>query len=622
MANKKPTATGKWIILLITAAILFFLILPFLDGSATWQSPRRAASKANPQIFTSNPLRRLADKLLSAFSRKNKKRNPPVIAGASPEQQAQLRAAAEAPLDFQQAAGPSAGPQDLQAQGQEDYDTSDLEAAFVNEDGEWILINQTDPESSNRGMHDIKFSDSPYDRLIRLERATKYTRPAAPENTQTAQSRPQHSDSAWERIWNPVKKFFGVKGEQPQMLAVGPISSRQNQAGRGANGAAATNTDFSISQYNIPANRANVLKTNEVLEVLLNPESQLEELAMQLKKSAHDTLPGKDAKKTADQIEKDKRAALAQMRQQILDKIESGTAGSGWSEVISKANTCIDHTPASAYQKDGCTTYQATPYEEKQFKNMEKLFQENAPKIQQTLSDIIGAPVTGTVPTVLLYAVTDAGESFQPATEDDDDNIVLYKEFLNYIAEKQGCGKEKCVWMALDNKAQTDLTAYYVQKAAGLDPKGLPEKQLYKMFQGFQEQKVKKEDVILNDDQVNKIRPQAWPVPLSQYTNTLKQISDTPPLLITTDDVQGKKLVQMQRHLGNIVQGNADLFAQQDSETNYEQSGAQLRQAVETHLRDIDTIKKNTVGDLFRKTVKNITRQAIKDQRTDAKLEI
>ena len=53
-SKQKAKIAGKIIIIVLSMAILFFLLLPFLENPAASETSN--GKKASPQIFTSNPL--------------------------------------------------------------------------------------------------------------------------------------------------------------------------------------------------------------------------------------------------------------------------------------------------------------------------------------------------------------------------------------------------------------------------------------------------------------------------------------------------------------------------------------------------------------------------------------
>ena len=628
MAKKKPSRLGKTIVLLLIGAILFFLILPFLDGSATLQSSRNSSAKATPQIFTSNPLRNLAEKIMAAFSRK-KPRQQAVLAAVSPAQEtAEEERFATLPDEASQPPAGTVVPDEEEAEQTSPY------AAFVDENGEWILVNQTDPDSSNRGMHDIKFSDSAYDRLIRMERAAKYTRPAEPAPTA------QRPESAWQRFWNPVKKFFGLNGDQPEMLAAAPIggqSTASHTSGRASSGASKS---FSTSRYTPFANRTGPLDADDVLAALLDHDTRLEETARQLKKSAHELLPAKQAKEAAARIDQRKKVLKEKIDKQMLAFITGKKDGEG--STVDQTVTCRTGISVSLYKTaSDCPSYNPTKHSAQQDAQIEKLSRENFELFRKNLSKQIDAPITmDKRPIVALvhgvtspedFAKQSANEEQNTDEEDEEDeqtkkaeeNKRLRQQFIDYIAKENGCDKEKCVWLSLEEKAQIDMAAYYTQKAAGLNPVGVPFSKLSASFVAFDDkERIQKGLESISQEQADAIRPHAYPVTKSQFAEMRKKWGRH-PVLATTGDVQGTMLTDFleKREYGNILQGSADLFSQTNS-ADFAQKGAQLRESLEKRNKEISQIIDSSIKDLTQSTMTDVTKKGLQNKQQAATFDI
>ena len=187
MNDQKKKTIGKVIIVILGVAIVGFLLLPFLDNSSTTTQ----AKKATPQIFTSNPLSSLVRKVYGLFARNSKKRAAAARMAYEQTKQGILTDGVRAD-DLHANSLPGS------TQVNATYDQY-ADAEFINEDGEWILVRQTTPESSQRGMHEINTSDSAYDRYVRQARAARWT-------GHTATPQQEIPDSKWARMWNPISR--------------------------------------------------------------------------------------------------------------------------------------------------------------------------------------------------------------------------------------------------------------------------------------------------------------------------------------------------------------------------------------------------------------------------------
>lgn len=194
---------GKWILIVVCVAVIIFLLLPFLETTSP-QPNTAAAPKATPQIFTSNPLTELVNRIARFFG----KRQPQAPAAAPtltaqqaneqfgvPQQPAQAYADARAAQNYiSTEQTPSATPQ---------RKNSFENAAFQDEEGEWMLIRQKAPELGTLGMHEINSKNNAYDTYVKQERAARFT-PVA-----QVKQKKEVPDSKFARFFNPIKRFFG-----------------------------------------------------------------------------------------------------------------------------------------------------------------------------------------------------------------------------------------------------------------------------------------------------------------------------------------------------------------------------------------------------------------------------
>lgn len=199
----------KWVKYLLMAgciALFLFLMLPFLVPSSAEDTARFAAEKqpAKAQIFTSNPLTPLMNRLARLFGGRSKHRaqrapaqNP---SPAYPKEELFLtqRSAMQAPDDFVTAA---ATPQDPVAATA----PQSVYVVPVDNNVEWVLIQQHAPEDSPSGMHEINVKEDAYTRYVKQERLAR-TSPA------TRTNRPEEvPDSKLARLFKPFTQFFSRK---------------------------------------------------------------------------------------------------------------------------------------------------------------------------------------------------------------------------------------------------------------------------------------------------------------------------------------------------------------------------------------------------------------------------
>ena len=488
MPIEKSKAIGKIIILILCCTILLFLLLPFLDGSSQAQSDRQSARKATPLIATLNPLREMAQKILTAF-------------GSKPQVRHKFMAAAEAPLQAsRQGASSSIGTQEsaLSTAGQEVTDTSadmvdNAQAAFVNEEGEWVLINQIEPISSNRGMHDINSSDSAYDKLIRLERQAKYT----------GHPRRVAEKSVWEQLWDPFKEMFS-SSETPKQAPVGPLGSSDN-ASRQQTLAMATSSrssqphGSSASQQTERGNPLSTEEANKLLALLLDPNKRLDNNAEQLKQMARDLLPSKQALSVSKQIDEDTKKAKNWVEEQLALDLARKAEGQSAEELASKAITCFGSaTPVSLYKDlsgGACKEYTPMSPSAGLDKQVQALYEKNKQDIVHLLNRLTEQNMENVeIPAVVYLGKTKAGESFMPKDPKEleflDPSTRIYLKWLDELFKSSGCEKEDCYLVSIDPSLQSDLAANNKLKAGGTIPTGVPAKVQIDKFNSWIEEEM------------------------------------------------------------------------------------------------------------------------------------
>ena len=188
----------------VCIAVIIFLLLPFLE---TQPPVTTSLQSTQPQITFSNPLAAIAKRLSALFTRRGEHKNTLQSSAAAQEFLADNHARFAAPA---QASGTSPATKqpalsdDMPATSATDSDETG--PSFKTDDGEWVLIRQVAPNTSEPGMHEINVHDNPYDRYVRQERANRLGARAA---------QPQIPDSKWARMIRPIKEFFGIESPRP-----------------------------------------------------------------------------------------------------------------------------------------------------------------------------------------------------------------------------------------------------------------------------------------------------------------------------------------------------------------------------------------------------------------------
>ena len=497
MEKKKSVKAGKWIVIALVGAILFFLILPFLDGSATTPAAQRADGKATPQIFTSNPLRRLAEKIMAAFSRKNQ--NPSTFdndALFENEEAVTLASAKRASTDVQDPSAAAAAPDSVEEE------PDDFDPSRIDEKGEWILVNQTDPITGIRGMHDIKSSDSAYDRLVRLERQAKYTQ-------SVGALAPKQPVSKWARLWNPVKKFFGFD-DAPEVVATRQLGGKalSTEHPRYPSKANRASLDMQGLGKQTLSNRRRSQQAALAM-LTIDPEQSLEKTAENLLKNAKKTLNKKDFNEYQKLLMAERNRLRKEMRNAVLNEISQDarkeqniddTVGqrlliaAGKKDAQNALQIPIEcasgKTLSSAFyaprSQEGChkpTRSSKYKHDEKKLEQTKEesrgILESTVDKLKgivktdklQRLENNIQDPVAVTVVLDVYPAgknpfIADINEnpntngSQAQASEEEMEQTFdeqVREQYLNFLFEKSGCQNSPCALVASSDYAGTDL---------------------------------------------------------------------------------------------------------------------------------------------------------------------
>ena len=473
--QKKTKNAGKFIIIMLCFAILFFLLLPFLEDPSSGAGKQARLKKPSPQIFTSNPLTELAHKLYTLFSGRTHEQNrtkslfatagqtfmpPPdgLPFPAAGTEEGPSRAAADAPRtsDNEYPSASSYFP--------ETYDYG--RAEFLNEDGEWVLVRQTAPDAAQRGMHDINTSDTPYDRLVRLERAAKYM---------PAQSPASIPDSRLARWFSPLKNWFRQETSARSMQPDSSASAQQTPSAAAvspADGLGLGSTRRPTQRFqraeapslDIPNSSAenessrNTGPNNWSILDILDTEQSLEHL----RDSVNDWYqPANGAQELPPADKKRREEALkiiaekhTQFRQERLSQIQRDAARQ---QAVGLEQTfrCYGEATAS-YQETPPSACSLRPsQEEKEQQQQQEMAQARQQKeiSLNKLKDTLGF-----APPPLNIVIVLGKEPARFQTEDEISAQELTKEFYNYVSSSN-CPDGNCYWVAATNEAQALATA-------------------------------------------------------------------------------------------------------------------------------------------------------------------
>ncbi|WP_458401379.1 hypothetical protein [Candidatus Avelusimicrobium sp.] len=468
MSKNKTKALGKAVIVLLSIAIVVFLLLPFLDSSASdGKSGNSKGKKAIAQIFTSNPLTDLAKKIFAMFKKENPQQKPQSYAYAESEDFAEWTAEQRAAAEHDAVAADASETTSVDA----NFNYSEG-ASMIDEDGEWILVRQTTPEASQKGMHDITSKESAYDRLVRQERAAKYTGKA------TDAAGPAIPDSKWARLWKPIKNFFGGEDEAsaPQtpnterfMLASADSGFGSNAFKRGRIGKSAGKAQIPGSLGTGFSNTADAPSLSELMDLDLVLSRTKDGLLENAKK----TLKPEQYEKVSKEIEKRMLINHQKASAEIAKNIENAAQNSQADNLIEKTFYAGESGSSSLYssstEQNGTGLELSLPIVEEDKKMMQ---QQNLDTIRRTFD------VPGFRHTPQMIAVLGKTEDFNPTLlQENNEQSVNVSAYYQVLLEKNKCKEKGCVWVMLkppsEENEQQQARLQGSIAAAGFQPLGV-----------------------------------------------------------------------------------------------------------------------------------------------------
>ncbi len=477
----KAKTTGKIIAVILCCAIVFFLLLPFLD------SPKAAASadgkKPSPQIFTSNPLTDLVNKIYALVTGgKKRPGSRKVAAGAEPGEGAQPPSAqwtADARQATQNAGASSASTSSYPAT----YDYAD--AGMINEDGEWVLVRQTAPDAAQRGMHDIKSSDTPYDRLVRQERAAKFT--GAP--SADGKSKKDIPVSKWARLWNPVKNFFTgeetslPEADAPQRALLASASSGLSSTQGGSPyGRAAARPGLNMAGAGLFNPTAGDTPQTLSLAEILTPEIALERIKENLLEHAKNEMGKEDRAKLEKLLDQKTQELILQTKESFQNKILEEAQDRAVENLIDYTFLGCGISASSLYSKGMSTSCDRVPPDENERAELQKATKQANAQNFKELQKYLGMPLPSQPQVLVVLGKT---KDITPKISEYEPEKQITKKFYDFALQQKGCDKNDCIWVA--NQVQPDPHLRTTVEGAGLyfatDPMGQYQ-QLAKDFLG------------------------------------------------------------------------------------------------------------------------------------------
>ncbi len=435
---------------ILCTVIVIFLLLPFLETEGI---SSKSTTKTFPQVSSENPLAKLVKRLAPLFGSKER-RQALLPAQADPQQAPAWQA-----LYLQ----PTSSSQELQNNEiaftapvnvpptQEPFDYAD--ASFQTDQGEWVLVKQTAPQSSTPGMHEINVHENPFDRYLKHERA-RHVQPATP-----AQAIP---DSKWARFTKPLHYLFSGN-ETPRPVSTSSVqiyregSSLPNTS---ANHEKTTNTtgqikNSSYGQIQVPLPNSSPLQWAQLtpkereqiterhaaheFSQLLSGERIAEDAAETLANAKYPNPQNKQEQQEKEEYKKRmSEESKQQIREGLLANIQANALGKEEMDELGYMTGCKDTSlPAdtSACSPDKEQTPTHTPQEKLQAQQLQ-----NAQTFFEQTNYILPQGLPFTVVLGPTHAENLQYMAANPTTQQTG-------EMYQFMYEQQHCSERPCYWV-------------------------------------------------------------------------------------------------------------------------------------------------------------------------------
>lgn len=471
-------------LLLVCALAVLFLLLPFLQAPNT--AKEGSSTQAVPQIFTSNPLTDLAHTIYNMLAGRRSAKthaNAGQLAAASWASDAtgntlqQRYSAEKTNASTQNAAGTAGQGHSFKSVAE---DTSEGQE-------EWVLVHQTAPEAAERGMHDIKVSDTPYDRYVRMREAQAHA-----ASSQTDQQ--EIPDSRWARLWQPVKQLFGLgqegdsispssrpdKAQLPQNWQLASAAGRKNasRAPNTSSNQSAIPGWFGGQSYGWPAS----IEEDSLISILM-PERAADSVTEAILQQAEKTLNKQEMDRLRKQLEDTKRQALTEAKQNFQNKLEQLVAGQQEENLVPKTiSSCAKGSEGGSggtYDKnDWCGLERP---EKPPQALVDQLHQQRKAELEQYIG--LTRPLPDAPKILVFLGTTDQIDlppehSIEAADEDADTQALqranqMSKQFYDFMLAQKGCQDQRCYWVGNAVQPGNPRLRNSIE-AAGLDFLGDP----------------------------------------------------------------------------------------------------------------------------------------------------
>ncbi len=541
----KKTA-GKIILFIVCLALVIFLLLPFLQPSDRQPAANSAVKTAEPQIFTSNPLTELVNRIARFFSRKKSSSSKTLTSQQEkehfgspiPEEElyADARAASLNSISTEAAPAAGSGPR-----------TGFGDASLQTDEGEWVLIRQTIPEDGIRGMHEVSTKDNPYDRYVRQERAARFTPTAAPAS-------PEVPDSKWARLFTPIKRLFGFSA--PQAAASRTAGGNRAASGSrlassegiGSSGSKSASS-FGGGEWDMPQPGALNPQDGQApagqtsLLAYLDPNAVLDEVADSLADAQYPNPQSARDKKAKEEYRQQRREEAQQYflsrAQERLNRLAAGQeAEDELKNMLSFS--CTNEAPRPV-KSSVCSVGENPNARPASKQALEAAKQKNAQLFyKKTHLTMPPAPITP----IIGRATDIPQDAVDP--EVDSEEYTKTMEIYQFMLQQEDCSSKPCYWVANSRQLNTELSDSV--EAAGAVFKGDPLDKYSQVAKQFAQYKMDQLPADASEEDKKAAQAQA-----DQFAPSY--------ILYTADNLKSLQEQNREAMLERNMQGGAALYA-------------------------------------------------------------
>lgn len=498
----------KYLLITVSVALFLFLMLPFLVPSSTQEAALvKQGQKATPQIFTSNPLTSIVSRLARLFGARGKDPRRSALAAAAQKQRPNEefffspRAIKEKdPAYMAYAAG------DMQEDVQDVYQPpQNVYVVPVDNNVEWVLVEQKAPADSPSGMHEVNVKEDAYSRYVKQERLARTTPPSH------ARASAEVPDSKLARLFKPLTHWFAKKetaaGDGTQLAAGGPQApargtiSTPNTLGRNSSKQARVlpKAQDIHTSWRTSANNPRVSRRREreaKLTDLINPARAIKQSAKLLADTLYPNPSSGQQQQQKDEFYQNQQQNYQQqMAERLRAHLITLSEGAQPVDQLSKTAIC-DVTKGLINTQQACEIH----YDDDDIARLREanraLFAQRT-QVELTPTQLI--PVLGVADASTLPQM-----SIDPEFDLPEDAAT--KEIYQFMLEKNPCSANSCYWVA--NTVQQKESLKQSVNASGVDFQGDPLHVYNQISEQFTQQKLASLPPDATDEQKAEVRQQ------------------------------------------------------------------------------------------------------------------